>query len=120
MQLELQQINLLPIYFQHGTVQIKIVSAKAEPPLQTWIWFETQKIGGFRSQGYLTLFVSRSECAARKMAKFIEVCIEVCGPYVVMLLKWTPIFEWYLARLVIKNRDQKDMCYSRLDRVLLL
>ena len=61
----------------------------------------------------------RSECAARKMAEFIEVCIEVCGPHVVVLLQWTPIFEWYMAGLVIKNRDQKDMSQSRLDKVLL-
>lgn len=62
-------------------------------------------------------FVLRSACAARKMAKFIKVCIEVCGPYLVILLMWTAVFEWYVARLVIRNRDQKDMCYSRLDKV---
>jgi hypothetical protein len=27
---------------------------------------------------------------------------KVCGPYVVTLLNWTPIFEWYMARLVVK------------------
>lgn len=52
------------------------------------------------------LFVLLSKCAARKMAKFIEVCIEVCGPHVVILLQQTPTFEWYMAGLVIKNRDQ--------------
>ena len=32
----------------------------------------------------------------------------VCGPYVITLLNWTSIIEWYMARFVIKNAHQKD------------
>ena len=35
----------------------------------------------------------------------------VCGPYVLTLLNWTPIIQWYTARFVIKNGHQKDMWY---------
>ena len=38
----------------------------------------------------------------------------VCGPYVVTLLNWTPIFDWYMARLVVKNGQQRDMCYDEI------
>lgn len=29
-----------------------------------------------------------------------------------ILLDWTPIFEQYVARLLLKNRYQNDMCYN--------
>ena len=28
---------------------------------------------------------------------------QVCGPYVITLINWTLIFEWDMARLVVKN-----------------
>jgi hypothetical protein len=34
-----------------------------------------------------------------------------CGPAVVTLLNWTPIFEWYMARLVLRM-DTKKTCYG--------
>ena len=37
---------------------------------------------------------------------------EVCGPYVVPLPNWTPIFKWYMARLVVKKDHHNDMCYN--------
>ena len=30
-----------------------------------------------------------------------------CGPYVVTLLDWTFMFEWYMTRLVVKNNHEK-------------
>ena len=33
--------------------------------------------------------------------------LKVCGPYVATLLNWTLVFEWYLARLVLKNAHLK-------------
>ena len=38
----------------------------------------------------------------------------VHGPYVVIIRNWTPIFKWYMARLVGKNGHQKDMCYNEI------
>ena len=37
---------------------------------------------------------------------------KVCGLYVVTVLNWTPIFEWFMARLVIKKAHQNDICYD--------
>ena len=37
---------------------------------------------------------------------------EVCGPFVVALLNSTPMFEWSVVRLVMRDRDQKDICYD--------
>jgi hypothetical protein len=34
----------------------------------------------------------------------------ICGPCVVTLLNWRPIFEWYMAWLVLKNVDPKETC----------
>ena len=31
----------------------------------------------------------------------------LCGPYVVTLLDWTHIFEWYVTRLVVENNHEK-------------
>ena len=33
----------------------------------------------------------------------------------VTLHNFTPIFEWYVARLVVKERHQKDMCYAGIE-----
>lgn len=33
------------------------------------------------------------------------------GRDVVTLLKWTPIFEWYMVSLVVKRKHQKDKCH---------
>ena len=38
----------------------------------------------------------------------------VCGPYVVTLFTQTPILEWYMARLVLKNGHWNDMCYDEI------
>ena len=35
----------------------------------------------------------------------------VFGPYVITLLNWTPIIQWYTERFVIMNGHQKDMWY---------
>ena len=35
--------------------------------------------------------------------RFKGLGFKVCGPYVATLLNWTPSFEWYMARLVVKN-----------------
>ena len=46
-------------------------------------------------------------CIAWRFKKLSrEVCIEECGPYTATLLNWTVIFEWYIARLVLKNGQQ--------------
>ena len=34
--------------------------------------------------------------------------------YVVTLFNWTPIFGRYMARLVLKNGNQKDMCTNEI------
>lgn len=36
----------------------------------------------------------------------------VCGPYEVTLLHQTPIFVWYMARYVVKNKLQINMRYN--------
>ena len=37
------------------------------------------------------------------------------GPnYLVILLKWTPIFEWYTPRLVVRNEHHEDMSYNEI------
>lgn len=41
--------------------------------------------------------------------------IEVCGPYVVNLLNWTPNLEWSIARHVVKIGHQKDTCYKEIE-----
>ena len=38
----------------------------------------------------------------------------VCGPYKVTLLHQTPIFEWYMARSVVKNKYQIDKRYNEI------
>lgn len=37
-----------------------------------------------------------------------------CGSYVVALHNWTPLFEWYMAGFVVKNKHQKAMCYDEI------
>ena len=37
----------------------------------------------------------------------------VCWPDMVTLLNWTPIFEWYMARLVLENGHQKGRVTMR-------
>ena len=32
---------------------------------------------------------------------------KVCRPYAFTLLIWTPTFEWYTTRLVVRNGHQK-------------
>ena len=43
---------------------------------------------------------------------------KVSGAYVVTLLNWTCILKWCIARLVLKNGHQKEMCQMRLGDVL--
>lgn len=39
--------------------------------------------------------------------------VMVCGgPYAATLLVPTPTFQWYMTRLVVKNRFLKDPCSS--------
>ena len=40
--------------------------------------------------------------------------IKACGPYVVILMAWMPIVEWYMARFVVKNGQQKDTCCNEI------
>ena len=47
-----------------------------------------------------------------KLLKVVSWRHKVCGPYAVTLLYRTPIFEWYMARLVVKNGHQNDTCYN--------
>ena len=47
----------------------------------------------------------------------LEGC-KVCGPYVVTLINWTPIFEWYMVRFAVKNGHWKGCGTMRLDCVL--
>lgn len=37
---------------------------------------------------------------------------KVCGPHEIALLNWSPIFERYMVRLVVKNEYKKDTCYE--------
>ena len=40
---------------------------------------------------------------------------KLCGPtYVVTLLNWTPIFEWYMARLQLRMDTKKDTCHDEI------
>jgi hypothetical protein len=40
---------------------------------------------------------------------------KVCGPYKIAHLNWSPIFELYMARLVVKNEyKKKDTCYEEI------
>ena len=41
----------------------------------------------------------------------LQVSCKACWPYVVIHLDRTPIFKWYMARLVVKNGHQNDTCY---------
>ena len=34
------------------------------------------------------------------------------GPYVVSLLNWTPISEWYMIRLVVLRGHHKGTCHD--------
>jgi hypothetical protein len=43
---------------------------------------------------------------------------KVSGAYVVTLLNWTCFLKWCIARLVLKNGNQKEMCQMRLEDVL--
>ena len=45
----------------------------------------------------------------------------LCEPYVDILRNWTPVFEWYVARFVVKTEHQKKLCkMMRLDYELKL
>ena len=46
---------------------------------------------------------------------FCSTRFKVHGPDVVTLHNLTPIFKWYVARLVVKERHQKDMCYTGIE-----
>lgn len=41
------------------------------------------------------------------------------GPYVVTLLNWTHILEWYKARFVVHDTPKRHQCMMRVDYVLL-
>lgn len=49
----------------------------------------------------VVLFLSQLSFKAHVFPKMFK----VCWPYVVSLLDWTPMFEWYTARFVVKNRE---------------
>ena len=36
----------------------------------------------------------------------------------VTLLDWTPPFEYYMAKLVVKNGHQEDACHNELGRCI--
>ncbi len=38
--------------------------------------------------------------------------VKVCESYVVTLLDDTFVFEWYMARFVVKSGYQEDMCHE--------
>ena len=44
---------------------------------------------------------------------------KVCGPSVDTFSNWTPTYEWYMARFVIKN-TKKTFVMLRLDYVLII
>lgn len=39
---------------------------------------------------------------------------KVCGSYVVILINWTTLFEWRIARHVLMNGCHKDSSYSKM------
>lgn len=39
---------------------------------------------------------------------------KVCGPYLVIHHYWAPILDWYIARPIVENEHQKDMCCNEL------
>ena len=42
--------------------------------------------------------------------------LKVCGSNVTILLNWTLLFEWYMARFVVKNAHEKRcMCYKEIE-----
>lgn len=40
----------------------------------------------------------------------------VCEPNVVTLLNQTPVFELYMARLVVENKHKNDTCNDEVER----
>ena len=44
------------------------------------------------------------------MLSMLSYFAKICGPYVV-ILDWTTLFACYVAWLVSKNVQKKDMCY---------
>jgi len=42
--------------------------------------------------------------------RFLRHSSKICGPHVVTLHNWTPIFERYMTGLVANNVYEKDMC----------
>ena len=43
-----------------------------------------------------------------------KMCNKVFGPYVVTPLIWTPIYEWYMVTLAVKNGQQRDKCHDEI------
>ena len=43
---------------------------------------------------------------------------KLCGPYVVTLLSWTSITDWYIARIVMDAATKTCVCKMSLDWVL--
>jgi len=53
--------------------------------------------------------------------KNVNVLYKACGPSMVALLNWIHNFEWYLAKLIVRNHEhQKDTCYDEIYSVLKL
>ena len=56
------------------------------------------------------------KCVVKNNNQVIDAYVSVCGPYVGLirgrLLDQIPTFEWYMARFVVENGYQKNMCYK--------
>ena len=53
-----------------------------------------------------------SECGSFSQCFLLVITItitKVSGPYVVAFLNLTSIYEWYVARLIVKDGHQNDM-----------
>ena len=44
----------------------------------------------------------------------VQCCHFMCGPYVVTLLNWTHIFEWYQARFVVHDTPKRHQMYDEI------
>ena len=69
---------------------------------------------------FLVLFLAQivELIPARAAGTHYDHTLKVCGSNVTILLNWTLLFEWYMARFVVKNAHEKRCVTKKLNSVL--
>jgi hypothetical protein len=62
--------------------------------------------------GQIGRFTKITNFGLRKLNHFVD---RVGGRYVVTLLNQTPMFEWYIAKLVVENGHRKDLYVLKIE-----